>query len=548
MTNALSARGGGAIPGRLEVRGFGGRRSSAVLSAGSDDALKALSAELARSQAFALTARPSLDESGDALFKSIPPHHFVYPKRELPNPVEYRQIPADDVGRWFQAGGEFERAVPDFEYRPEQHQMAVAVAEAFNGQRHLVVEAGTGIGKTIAYLVPAVLWSLANKIPVVVSTNTKNLQEQIFTKDLPAIARVIRAPFKSALIKGRSNYLCLSRLEQLLSHREAELAEDQLLPLAHLCAWIFRTATGDLSELDGGAEVSDRLASTPEECRGRKCRHYGRCFLQRARNLSINADIVITNHSVFFSEPEKPLALPKTAQVVFDEAHNLEEAATRKFEREVTAYSFNGTLRKLHHASRRRESGLLHRLRELLFANNFLDAAEARDALYERLGAAIKHADKLRLSSRRFLKGVAGLPRKEESVMRLRPAVHASFAWSEIVPLLQTAQDDLYALTAELEKIQDLRGPETPAEAVARAEPVADAIRELGFSSQRCQLADNLEFTTAIAIATSVLGAVSRDYDGKPIGGLHAAPIEIAKYMAETVFAKKERRALLPRR
>ena len=516
-----------------------------LLSAGSDDALKALSAELARSQAFALTARPSLDESGDALFKSIPPHHFVYPKRELPNPVEYRQIPADDVGRWFQAGGEFERAVPDFEYRPEQHQMAVAVAEAFNGQRHLVVEAGTGIGKTIAYLVPAVLWSIANKVPVVVSTNTKNLQEQIFTKDLPAIARVIRAPFKSALIKGRSNYLCLSRLEQLLSHREAELAEDQLLPLAHLCAWLFRTATGDLSELDGSAEVSDRLASTPEECRGRKCRHYNRCFLQRARNLSINADVVITNHSVFFSEPDKPLALPKTAQVIFDEAHNLEEAATRKFEREVTAYSFNGTLRKLHHASRRRESGLLHRLRELLFANNFLDAAEARDALYERLGAAIKHADKLRLSSRRFLKGVAGLPRKEESVMRLRPAVHASFAWSEIVPLLQTAQDDLYALTAELEKIQDLcKGPEdAPAEAVAALpEPVADAIRELGvLLSALHELADNLEFTTAIADRDWVYwAAVSRDYDGKPIGGLHAAPIEIAKFMAETVFAKKE--------
>lgn len=516
-----------------------------LLSACSDDSLKALSAELARSQPFALTARPSSGELGDALFKSIPPHHFVYTKRELPNPVEYRQIPAEDVGRWFQPGGAFERAVPDFEYRPEQHQMAVAVAEAFNGQRHLVVEAGTGIGKTIAYLVPAVLWSIANNVPVVVSTNTKNLQEQIFAKDLPAIARVIQTPFKSALIKGRSNYLCLSRLEQLLSHREAELAEDQLLPLARLCAWIFCTSSGDLSELDGTADVSDRLASTPEECRGRKCRHYSRCFLQRARNMSLNADIVITNHAVFFSEPDKPLALPKTAQVIVDEAHNLEEAATRKFTREVTPYAFNGTLRKLHFASRRRESGLLQRFRELLLVNNFLNTAEARDALYKNLDAAIRHVDSLRISSRKFLKGLAGLLRKDETVMRLRPSIRTSFAWSEIVPLLQVAQDDLFALTAELEKIQDAcSGPEdAAAEAVAALpEPVGDAIRELGaLLVVLHELADNLDFTTAIADRNWVYWvSLSRDYDGKPIGGLHAAPIEIATFMAETLFAKKE--------
>ncbi|MGI5868454.1 MAG: ATP-dependent DNA helicase [Kiritimatiellia bacterium] len=516
-----------------------------LLSACSDEKLKALAVQLARNQTFALTDGSTLDESGDALFRSLPQHAFIPPRRELPSPLEYRQLPAVDVGEWFKPGGAFENAVPEFEYRPEQHQMAVAVAEAFNGLKHLVVEAGTGIGKTIAYLVPAVLWSVANKTPVVVSTNTKNLQEQIFTKDLPAIARVIRAPFKAALIKGRSNYLCLIRLGQLLSRREVELAENQLLPLARVCAWIYRTQTGDLSELDGLAGVSDRLASTPEECRGRKCRHYTRCFLQRARNLSINADIVITNHSVFFSEPDKPLALPRTAQVIFDEAHNLEEAATRKFEREVSSYAFNGTLRKLHVAVRRRESGLLHRMRELLLANNFLNTAEARDALFERLDAATRHVEQLRTSSRRFLKSLVTLLRKDESVMRLRPDVHSSYLWSEIVPFLQRAQDDLFALTADLEKIQEVcSGPEdAPVEAAAALpEPVADAIRELAaLVSALHELADSLEFTTAIADHDWVYWvSVSHDFDGKPIGGLHAAPIEIAKFMAETVFAKKE--------
>lgn len=534
-----------------------------LLFASGDESLKSLAKEISKAHAFILAAQS--EESGDALINALPVHHYVFAKRELPNPVEYTQLDPLCVGEWFRPNGEFQRAVEDYEYRAQQYEMSSAVAEAFSSQRHLVVEAGTGIGKTMAYLVPAVLWSIANKVPVVVSTNTKNLQEQIFHKDLPTIAKIIRTPFKMAMIKGRSNYLCLNRVSQLLSHREAELSESQLVPLAHVCAWLFRTTSGDLSELDGESSLSDRMSSTPEECRGRKCRFYTRCYLQSARNRSINADIVIANHSVFFSEPDnKPLALPKHAQVVFDEAHNLEEAATRKFEREVTSYSFSSVIRKLHFATRRNESGLLVRLRKMLLANNFLNSSEARDALFEILDGAVKHTDALRASSRKFLKAVADIPRKEESVLRMRPQFVESNAWIDVRPLLNSLQDDLFALVTDIERLNSVFAPvedvqqkrgqpalaapsasdraETYDEPPAVPEALAETAREVSMLVAAIhEITDDLEFITRVNDRDWVYWiTVSKDYDGRHIGGLHAAPIEIAKFMAETVFNKKE--------
>ncbi len=533
-----------------------------LLSGSHDESLKQIAKRISKARTFILTAE--LAESGEALINALPSRHFAYPKRELQNPMEYTQLDPMSVGAWFRPNGEFHRAISDYEYRVEQNEMASAVADAFSTQRHLVVEAGTGVGKTMAYLVPSVLWTLANKVPVVISTNTKNLQEQIFHKDLPAIARIIRMPFKTAIIKGRSNYLCLKRFAYLLQHREVELSEEQLLPLAHVCAWLFKTHSGDLSELEFGHSLADKLASTPEDCHGRKCPHYSRCYLQSARNESLNADIVITNHSVFFSEPDKPLALPKNAQVVFDEAHNLEEAATRKFLREVTSYSFYNVLRKLYLASRRKETGILSRLRSALLSNNFLTSAEARDALFEKLDAAIKHTDAVRTSGRRFLRSLADIPRKEESVMRMRPQFTESNAWLDVVPLLQKFQDDLYALVTDLEAISKVfAGNETDApsqemsgqkqiasafsgrsadESPSSSSAVAEFGRELSVVVNGViELSENLNFITSVSDRDWVYWiAISKEYDGKLVGGLHAAPIEIAKFMADAVFDKKE--------
>lgn len=514
-----------------------------LLAASGDPALARLAEEMARARPFSLDGTDPL-ATGDALVAALPEHVFCYAKREIPNPAEYAQLDPFSVGAWFEPGGVFQSAMPEYEYRREQHDMAAAVADAFGSQRHLVVEAGTGIGKTMAYLVPSVLWSLANKVPVIISTNTKNLQEQIFRKDLPVIARIMSRPFKSAVIKGRANYVCLSKVANLLDHREAELVQEQFVPMARVCAWLFRTASGDLSEIEYAGAIGDKLASSAEECPGRKCRFHSRCHLQWARNCSLNADVVLTNHSVYFSEPDdKPLALPKHAQVVFDEAHNLEEAATRKFLREVTGYSFRNALRKIHLVTRKKESGYVTKLKKALLENNFLADAASRDAMFEILDSVAKGVDSVRNSSRRFLRAVAGIPRQDEGVMRMRPQFVESPVWIGVVPLLNDVLDGLCALSDEMERIVNVfiggaEGgvPEPP-------EQVAEFWREAAAHFETLKsLESDLDFISSVKDRNWVYwitSSRSRDTD-RVEGGLHAAPVEIAQYMADTLFAKKE--------
>lgn len=537
-----------------------------LLAATDDESLVALARSVTQGSSFSLAA--DVEEPDVAFLKALPSYPFFHQKRELPNPIEYAQLDPLSVGEWFKPDGEFHRAMPGYEYRAEQYEMSSAVAEAFSSQRHLVVEAGTGTGKTMAYLVPAVLWSLANKVPVVISTNTKNLQEQIYHKDLPVISRIIRTPFKSAIIKGRSNYICLQRLSYLLEHREIEVEREQLLPLAQVCAWLFRTETGDLGELQHGSGLVEKLASSAEECRGRKCPHYKRCLMQWARNRSVNADIVITNHSVYFSEPDDSvLALPKNAQVIFDEAHNLEEAATRKFLREVTPYSFRNLLRKLRQASRTKESGFVFKLKKSLLENNFLVDAQARDTMFDILSDVSNHVEAVRSSANDFLSAVANIPRPGENSMRIRREFTQSRIWLGLTPQLNAILDDLEALAVDMEKVSDVFTP--PADGVgahagaarkptvtelanlaelSREDPLLpDVVAEFGREADMLVetihgLQSDMEFLTSVDDANWVYWLSSdRDRTSQRMaGGIHAAPIEISNYLADSLFKKKE--------
>lgn len=537
-----------------------------LLSATDDESLVALARRMSQGSSFSLAA--DVEEPDIAFFKSLPSFPFFHQKRELPNPLECAQLDPLSVGEWFRPGGEFHRAMPEYEYRAQQYDMSSAVAEAFSSQRHLVVEAGTGTGKTMAYLVPAVLWSLTNKVPVVISTNTKNLQEQIYHKDLPVIARIIRTPFKSAIIKGRSNYVCLQRLSYLLEHREVEVEREQLLPLAQVCAWLFSTETGDLGELPNGNGLAEKLASSAEECRGRKCPHYKRCFMQWARNRSLNADVVITNHSVYFSEPDDSvLALPKNAQVIFDEAHNLEEAATRKFLREVTPYTFRNLLRKLRQTSRTKESGFVFKLKKALLENNFLVNAEARDTMFDILNDVSKHVEAVRVSANDFLSAVANIPRPGENAMRMRREFTQSRVWLGLNPKLNAILDDLEALAVDMEKVSDVFTPPVDGcghnqgsaqkpigtelanlTELCRDDPslpdvVAELAREAALLVEAIHaLQSDMDFLTSVEDGNWVYWLSSeRDrISQRMVGGIHAAPIEISQYLADSLFKKKE--------
>ena len=237
----------------------------------------------------------------------------------------------DAVGAAFADQGVLGRAVGGFEPRAGQRQMAEAVAAAIEDGRTLLVEAGTGTGKTLAYLIPAIL----SRQRVVVSTGTKNLQEQIFFKDLPALQDVLGTPFTATLMKGRSNYLCLHRLQTF----ETQESFDRAVFLPVIQDWAARTATGDRAELTDLPEdlpLWREVSADADACLGSECPSYGDCFLTLMRQRAGDADIVIVNHHLLCADASVRQSafgevIPGAATLVVDEAHQLEDVATSYF-------------------------------------------------------------------------------------------------------------------------------------------------------------------------------------------------------------------------
>jgi ATP-dependent DNA helicase DinG len=246
-------------------------------------------------------------------------------------------------------GGKFAQKFEQFEFRPQQLAMAEAVAAALSGKRHCLVEAGTGVGKTMGYLVPAALFTRGGK-RVVISTHTINLQGQLLNKDIPLVQSVLDdAPIKAVLIKGRGNYLCLNEMD----HAAQSIIKDSDPLFAQVNAWAKETKTGDIAELDFSYPEWSDVCSNQDTCRRQDCQYYHRCFYYKVREEAASADIVLVNHSLFFSDfairMEEPRSgiLPRYDAVIFDEAHHLEDVAAKTFGIEFSNYRVANLITRL---------------------------------------------------------------------------------------------------------------------------------------------------------------------------------------------------------
>jgi ATP-dependent DNA helicase DinG len=241
-----------------------------------------------------------------------------------------------DIQEVFAPGGFISRSLTGFEVRPQQVEMAGAVQRALLDGRHLVVEAGTGVGKSFAYLVPIIETVRRTGSKAVISTYTITLQEQLINKDIPFIADCIPQTFVAALAKGRGNYLCKRRLEFAL-RRQSSLFDDFGSELELISNWANETEDGSLSDMSflPKNQIWDRVKSEHGNCRGRKCPHFRACFYWRARRCLEKADIVVANHALLFSDlvlrEEGVSILPDYRFVVIDEAHNIEHVAEDHF-------------------------------------------------------------------------------------------------------------------------------------------------------------------------------------------------------------------------
>ena len=267
------------------------------------------------------------------------------------------------VRGFFSENGPLSKA-KNFEFRPQQQEMAARVAQALEEEQHLIVEAGTGVGKSLGYLVPSVMFALERHKKAIVSTHTINLQEQLLHKDIPILKKVLPVEFEAALMKGRQNYVCPRRLERALQNEQELFTGPER---SELQPWAQRTRTtsdGSLSDLsiEPDPKVWAQVCSEAHICTQKTCGQNPRCFYQQARKRLLAADMIVLNHTLLFillgspdmqEERESGFLFPNDF-IIFDEAHTVEQVASKQIGIGISQYGLRSTIQRLYNARTRK--------------------------------------------------------------------------------------------------------------------------------------------------------------------------------------------------
>jgi len=341
---------------------------------------------------------------------------------ECPRPRATTRLDAIDVAALLSPSGPVARALGSFEDRPSQRDMAAYIADLYNDGGVGMLEAGTGVGKSFAYLVPALVWARENGERTVVSTNTINLQEQLVGKDLPILARALGSGEHTptfALLKGWRNYVCLSRLDQAREQVTSLFEDERRAELETLAAWAAHSSDGSLADLPDqpSGEVWDAIAAESDLCTRLKCPHFDRCFVFQARRRAAEADVVVVNHHLLASDLavrmvsdnwQEAAVLPPYRRLVLDEAHHLEDVAAMHLGAQVSRLGVDRLLGRLEKNGR----GLLPTLRSVLFGRDDLLSRPSRDlvqqSLVDALAAARRAAETVFTLLGRRLDGESG--------------------------------------------------------------------------------------------------------------------------------------------
>lgn len=241
--------------------------------------------------------------------------------------------------------------LPEYEEREAQNQMLGQVSRAFEEDKHLLIEAGTGTGKSLGYLLPAIYHSVKQDEKVMISTHTINLQEQLRERDLPLLTEVVPFPFLAAVFKGRQHYLCLRKFEHKINRRDFATPKEEVMTAAQMIVWLAQTETGDDEELNlgnRGGDFWETVASESDSCLGRSCPWFRKCYYHKAKHEASIADVVITNHSKLFTDIQAGhQLLPGYERLVIDEAHHLEEVAGKHLGLQMKYFTVVHTLTRL---------------------------------------------------------------------------------------------------------------------------------------------------------------------------------------------------------
>jgi Rad3-related DNA helicase/REP element-mobilizing transposase RayT len=389
-----------------------------------------------------------------------------------------------------------------YEFRPQQLEMAAGVSDALAEGRHLLVEAGTGVGKSFAYLLPAIDFAVRQRKRIVISTHTINLQEQLIEKDIPLLQAVYPDEFAAVLVKGRSNYLCQRRLEQASRRSHSLFEYDRQVESLHMVMdWASKTTDGSLADLPilPESDVWEKVCAEHGNCLGKKCDYYDKCFWQAAKRRMQSGKILIVNHALFFSDLALRMAgvnyLPKYDAVILDEAHTVEDVAGEHFGLKISESGLRYQLRNLYDIKRGKGLLSVHGS----YAQDAIEDIEELSGLIDRFFSRCLQWQKQNGRSN----GRIGQP---------------NWVQNDISPKLRDLSLHLKAMLTNIEKEEEISEITSQAEKVSSLAQILDAI-----ISQ--QMEQTVYWMDVVTRGTQKIS-------------LHAAPINVGEGLKKNLFEK----------
>jgi DNA polymerase-3 subunit epsilon/ATP-dependent DNA helicase DinG len=445
-----------------------------------------------------------------------------------------------DIVEYFGAEGKLSQTLPGFEYRTQQGEMATALMNAFSASQHLIIEAGTGTGKSLAYLIPAILWSISNRERVVISTNTITLQDQLIKQDIPMLQNTIGLEFSASVMKGRSNYLCLRRLDTVRRRGPTSVAE--ISTLAKILVWLLDNQSGDRNEISlrGIAEQTlwQRLSAKDEDCTPQQCEiaMNARCPFYKARKRAETSNILIVNHALLIADAmSENQVLPPYDYAIIDEAHQLEEAITLGLQFEADRFML---LRRLADLGAT-HTGILgetlqmtynsipeHSYKKLeAFAQIIREATGAMEIHINALFSAFSNA----LSETRNHSSDMNISLRIEEQDRTQTSFnHVRSIWNTLDEFFEVIGDSLFRLSRELSKLDTSNSVNF----VNLLSNIETASRYLADTRRKLH-----EFITAPNSNTVYWISANQGMEN-PV--LHTAPLHTGPMMEEVLWNKKK--------
>ena len=483
-----------------------------------------------------------VDNAASEIYVSVEPACF-----EAPAIIDF-----EEIKNYLSANGPLAKHLPDFEERLPQIEMLRHVTTAFNEEKIALLEAGTGTGKTLAYLIPAIHWSLANKHRVLISTNTINLQQQLTEKDIPLLNAILPFKFKAALVKGRTNYVCQRKLfeaRQQPDLLDIDKGEDDL---AKLAAWARKTTDGSKADLGfiPDSKVWEHIQSESDTSLKKKCPFYKTCFFYGARRKALTADILIANHHLLFADlavrisggdAAEVAVLPKYNRLVLDEAHNLEDIASQHF---GISASYLGTIRvlgRLYRVKSAKELGQIPFLKVRMRLNSSKIHRDLCAILELQIEDAYGKIEDARYQLESAMSGLfAWIVSREsasqrESKIRLTDEVLSASDWKSAVNPMPEALKKLHDVVTEVDKIV-----RTLSKITTSFEKEAASI-SVDLKAQSARLATSAKEISAVLFTTddvNINWIEGRDSRYGLILHFRSAPLDVSNSMRMAVFER----------